>query len=565
MTKTDNLIGILKAIPKKTYTIATMAIASSFVIVIAEYAFALLLQVYICLLGFIPKEQIAVFLQPLVMHKIALFAILLTSIILQGACIFVQTYINIAFSETFIFETRKRLLFNLFRPDSRWHYDLGTTSNIMAEIIPKGANFITSFTRFLVLLIQTIGLGVLCLFSLPKEFMISILVFALLAPFIYFLNKYSRKYGSRILERSQKLNEQLMKSVKNLIFVKILGMEQKERDKTIGLAGDYYHNFLKSNKFYSLAHSVPNTFGIISAVLLFYFFNASGRSNAALLTMFYLLYRFVQVLSSTVAITNGLSMYYPNFKSTMEIMKQEQTKKGEAEKNTEAGGSYGLILPEQISLDVNDLSFTYKAGQLDKKVFSGINFKLPFGLILVVKGHSGSGKSTLLMNLIGILSPTSGLVRWGGINLQGMRLDAFKRNIGYMGPEPYIINGTAVDNLSYGLHEKPDMTEITEACKIAEVYEFLKNMPDGFNTKLSEHGEGLSMGQKQRLGLARALLRKPKILVLDEITANLDHDTEAAVIDNIAKLRSKITLLVATHSRAFDRVGDVFVKLGKVE
>lgn len=568
MTKIHDLTGALRAIPKKTYTIAAMAMAASFVMVIAEYAFALLLQVYICLLHFIPKDQIAVFLQPLVTHKAMLFTILFVSIVLQGICTFVQTYTNIAFAETFIFETRKQLLYNLFRPNSRWHYDLGTTSNIMAEIIPKGANFITSFTRFLVLLVQVIGLGILCLVSLPKEFIISILVFGALAPFVYFLNKNSRQYGSRILDRSQKLNEQLMKSVKNLIFVKILGMEQKERDTTVRLANDYYQNFIKTNWFYSLAHSVPNTFGIVTAILLFYFFNASGRSNASLLTMFYLLYRFIQALSSTVAITNGLSMFYPNFRSAMEIMKREQIEERGQKKDfiigdTEKNRSFNL--PKNINLDIKDLSFSYRVGQLDKKVFGGISFNLSYGQILVIKGHSGSGKSTLLMNLIGILSPTSGVIRWGDINLEDIGLNSFKRNIGYMGPEPYIISGTVYDNLYYGLHEKPTEEELITACKLAQAYDFIISSGSGFNTVLTERGEGLSMGQKQRLGLARALLRKPMILVLDEITANLDHDTETTVVDNIAKLKSKMVVLVATHSKAFDHVGDIFVNLGAIE
>jgi ABC-type bacteriocin/lantibiotic exporter with double-glycine peptidase domain len=102
----------------------------------------------------------------------------------------------------------------------------------------------------------------------------------------------------------------------------------------------------------------------------------------------------------------------------------------------------------------------------------------------------------------------------------------------------------------------PTVEELKSACSSAEMDSFLNHSENGLNTMLTEQGEGLSMGQKQRLGLARALLRKPQILVLDEITANLDKKTEATIIDNIEKLKGTMTILVATHSNAFDSIAD---------
>jgi len=238
-----------------------------------------------------------------------------------------QTYVNIAFAETFVYETRKRLLYSLFRPNSAWNYDLGTTSNIMGEIVPKSASFISSFAQFITLLIQTAVLGIFCVISLPKESIISLLFFCALGPLVLYLNKKSHDYGSSIVERSCKMNIQLMKSVKNFIFIKILGMEQIERDKTISLAQDYYRHFLHNVRYFSLANAVPKTFGIIVVLFLFYSFNKSGASKASLLTMFYLLYCFIQTLSSAVALTNGLSIFFPNFESIMEIMRKDQEEK----------------------------------------------------------------------------------------------------------------------------------------------------------------------------------------------------------------------------------------------
>ena len=242
--KIASLIKMFKFLPKSIYFIASVAMIFSFIAVVAEYTFAMLLQVYLHLLGFISVEQIAPFLRPLAKSVTLPFIILIGALILRGICIFVQTYVNIAFAQTFIYENRKALLYSLFKPDSSWRYDLGTTSNIMAEVIPKGASFMSSFSQFFTLSIQTLGLGIVCLLSLPRESIISFSFFIVIAPLIIFLNRKTRNYGYKLLQRSHDMNIQLMKSIKNFVFIKILGIEKLERDKTITLAKDYYQQYL---------------------------------------------------------------------------------------------------------------------------------------------------------------------------------------------------------------------------------------------------------------------------------------------------------------------------------
>jgi len=162
-----------------------------------------------------------------------------------------------------------------------------------------------------------------------------------------------------------------------------------------------------------------------------------------------------------------------------------------------------------LTLEVKDLAFSYNAIQAEKFVFDKLSFTLQGGQLFVVKGHSGSGKSTLLMNLIGVLHPAGGYIKWSGIDLSDLAMSNFRQAIGYMGPEPYIISGTIYHNLCYGLHREPTKQELMHACALAEVDGFLSQLPKGLDTILTEQGEGLSMGQKQRLGLARALLRQP--------------------------------------------------------
>ena len=277
-----------------------------------------------------------------------------------------------------------------------------------------------------------------------------------------------------------------------------------------------------------------------------------------MLTLFYLLYRFIGTLSQAVAITNGLSMYKPNYDAVMNVLKDVR----KLETTHQAlPAAQSKCAPHGYLLKAENIAFSYSMDSRDNYIFEKLNISLPEHQMLVVKGPSGSGKTTLLMTLIGVLAHSSGKIQWGGMDLEKLDSESFRANIGYMGPEPFIIAGTVRENLVYGLQEKPSTESLWAACREAEAESFLKSMKNGLDSPLSELGEGLSMGQKQRLGLARALLRRPKILVLDEITANLDGNTETAIIRNIANMKSRMTILVSTHSNAFDGITDQILGL----
>lgn len=557
----DSLHNKFRLIPPRIYLLGSLSIIAAFLTTAAVYGVALMMQVFLVLLDFAGKEQIHAWLWPLVDDVYWFFGSFCTAVLLQGTGLFLQSFINIAFAETFNFEVRRRFLEALFRPDASWSHDLGTTSNIMAEVIPKSANFVTSIARFMTLLVQVFILGTFCLISLPEEFLLSLLAFSLIFPLILFLNRRSRQLGGRILSHSEKLNLQLMRSVKNFLYLKILGREQQEKEQTIRVARSYYEQYLKTTVYYSIANALPVTYATIVVVFLFYHFSMQGSATPTLLTLFYLLYRFAGNLSETVSITNGLSMYKPNFDRILTIL-EEASGEGKVA-NASSAPTMQSRVPNRFSLKAEGLAFNYSGDASGQLVFRDLDIELPERHMLVIKGPSGSGKTTLLMALIGVLSHSSGTIRWGGLPLEELDSESFRAVIGYMGPEPYIISGTVRENLLYGRRQNHADEVLWQACREAEAEWFLKAMKDGLDTRLSEQGEGLSMGQKQRLGLARALLGKPRMLVLDEVTANLDRRTEESIICNVQAMKTRVTLLVSTHSNAFDAIADQILVLGE--
>ena len=550
----------LRLIPPRIYLFGGLSIFAAFLTAAAFFSVAMLLQVFTVLLEFSSKEQISFWLWPLVDNVYWFFGAFFLAVLFQGIGLFLQSFINIAFAETFNYEMRCLFLDALFQPGAAWNHDLGTTSNIMAQVIPKSANFVTSVVRFLTLLVQALILGVLCLVSLPQEFLYSLLAFLLITPLIFFLNRRSRQFGSRILSLSEQLNLRLMRSVKNFLYLKVLGLEQQEKKHTIKAAHAYYQQYLKSTFYYAIANALPITYATIVVVYLFYNFTAQGASTPTLLTLFYLLYRFAGTLSQTVSITNGLSIDKPNFESLLEILKENSIdgikENGLLQHAEQKKASCYALKTEGLSFNYNDRQETHHS------VFHNLNIELPESHMLVIKGPSGSGKTTLLMVLIGVLSHSSGRVEWGGVNMAELDKSAFRSNIGYMGPEPYIISGTVRENLLYGIRENLTDEELWLACREANAEQFLNAMKNGLDSRLNEQGEGLSMGQKQRLGLARALLGKPRLLVLDEVTANLDPETEKVIIRNVDAMKTGMTILVSTHSNAFDGIANQILDLG---
>ena len=170
------------------------------------------------------------------------------------------------------------------------------------------------------------------------------------------------------------------------------------------------------------------------------------------------------------------------------------------------------------------------------------------------------------MNLMGMLNNYKGEILWGGKNLKKIDMQDFKNKIGYVGPESYIIKGSIIENIKYGI-DSDRVSKITEedvydACKIACINkEFFDGEEENLNKQLNSFGEGLSMGQKQRLSLARAILRKPNILFLDEITANLDIENEKKIISNLNNLKNQTTVIIATHSNNFKMIADKTINI----
>ena len=226
----------------------------------------------------------------------------------------------------------------------------------------------------------------------------------------------------------------------------------------------------------------------------------------------------------------------------------------------EKGTSSGHIADAPV-LTVENLSFTYPGSPLP--AICDLSFSVPQGGITVLMGPSGSGKTTLLKLCAGLLTPSSGSLQWTDAGRAVPRLELF-RTLSYVPQEPHLFNASLADNVSLAFDAEEGGAQaerITKALHLAGMQDFLCALPHGLRTQLGEGGQGLSQGQRKRLGLSRALYQERPFVLLDEPTAALDAKTAAEICAILQELAVTHTLLIVTHDEAIRALARQVIEL----
>ena len=216
----------------------------------------------------------------------------------------------------------------------------------------------------------------------------------------------------------------------------------------------------------------------------------------------------------------------------------------------------GVSIDNNFSIVGKNINFSYTSSS---SVLKNINFEAFPGQIIAFAGPSGSGKTTLFSLIERFYTPSSGSIFIGNHNLKDLKIDTFRSHIGYVSQDSPVFSGSIRSNLNYGLkHELTDI-EIWKGLKFAYADSVVRNFKDGLDTTLGERGTKLSGGQKQRIAIARAFLRNPDILMLDEATANLDGQSEEKIQQAIKSLmRGRTTLIIAHRLSTIVKADKIF-------
>jgi len=208
-------------------------------------------------------------------------------------------------------------------------------------------------------------------------------------------------------------------------------------------------------------------------------------------------------------------------------------------------------------IELRQVQFAY---DVENPVLKNANFTIEKGQITALIGISGAGKSTLVDLILRFHDPTGGNIYVDGVDLKEFTLESWRKTIGVVNQDIFLFNDTIFNNIAMGL---PDATEeqVVKAATGAFADEFIRQLPQGYDTLVGERGWNLSGGQRQRIALARAILRKPQILVLDEATSSLDAETEQLIQQYISDVRGRSTVLIVAHRMSTIETADKIVVL----
>ncbi|MEM6500625.1 MAG: ABC transporter ATP-binding protein [Cyanobacteria bacterium P01_C01_bin.89] len=212
------------------------------------------------------------------------------------------------------------------------------------------------------------------------------------------------------------------------------------------------------------------------------------------------------------------------------------------------------LQPDQVAGDVlfNNVTFAYRDRPA---ILRNLSLHVPAGHTVAIVGATGSGKSTLVKLLLRLYEIPDGEITLDGKNIQQIELQSLRRSIGLVSQDVFLFHGTVAENIAYGTFGASSES-IINAAKLAEAHDFIRQLPQGYDTIVGERGQKLSGGQRQRLAIARAILKDPPILILDEATSAVDNETEAAIQRSLDKITQNRTTIAIAHRLSTIRNAD---------
>src|SRR3989344_346783 len=287
----------------------------------------------------------------------------------------------------------------------------------------------------------------------------------------------------------------------------------------------------------SLSGSLFQPFSLIFVIILFVAtYRSPDFSMISFAAALYLIQKVFTYLESGQGALNGIRESIP-YAQNVEEFKSMLDEHREAHVRGVAPFNF------EHELAFSDVSFSYGES---KKVLSKVNFSISKGETVGLIGPSGAGKTSVADLLLRLFKPNEGSLLLDGVPSTAIALDVWRNHIGYVSQDVFLLNSTIEDNIRF-YHPTVTGDDIENAAKQANIYDFIRGLPEGFSTMTGDRGVMLSGGQRQRVALARALVRSPVFLILDEATSALDHESEKLIHESIRALHGKMTVLIIAH------------------
>ncbi|WP_066893546.1 ABC transporter ATP-binding protein [Clostridium nigeriense] len=450
----------------------------------------------------------------------------------------------------------KNDLFNHIQKLEFKYFDDMNTGELMSRIGEDAENIWQTIGFGLRLFIENIIYFVVSTVILFKlNFELAIACFIIMIPIGFIAIKLESKFVKsyeEISDQTAKINTTAQENIAGVRLVKAFSREKYEINKFLKMNRTYYDLNMKQAKiigdYFPPIEFLTNISLVIMIVLGGFLVMKNEITIGVLVAFGGYIWNLIWPMRMLGELIDLLSRNNASAKKIFEIMDREPEIKSKRE-------SYKS---DSIKGDIsfNNVSFKYK----DEYVLENINLDIKAGSTVAIMGTTGSGKSTLI-NLIGrYYDVTDGSIKIDNVDIKDYDLDFLRKNMSIVPQDTFLFSDSIINNIKFS-NENADYEEVREAASLACALDFIEELEDGLNTEIGERGMGLSGGQKQRISITRALVRKSKILILDDSTSALDMETEHKLLKNLLTRDVKSTTFIIAHRISAVKNADIILYL----
>jgi ABC-type multidrug transport system fused ATPase/permease subunit len=485
---------------------------------------------------------------------ILMLGALIAIFVIKNAYLLFQTYVQ----NTFVTRNRNRMISRVMREFLNRPYeeylgaDIPTVFRLTDSDIPNAFELILVMIQMLTEIVVTVFIcAVLVIFSPAMSLFIVVIFLVMTLMITKVLKPRLNKIGRTNQSIQSRIAKWRIQSIYGLKDVKVLHREEffvRNYYESGAIGANVARNYAVLN---NLPRLLIETVFMASMLLFIMIYMLRGGDISVLIPQ---LSAFAVAAIRVMPGANRINTYLSQIayaQPCLDYLYENLTESMKLDVNGSVTGLTGKKeqdLPEitlEDKIELNHISFTYP--NTDKPIFTDAHMEVHKGQSVGIMGPSGAGKSTIVDILLGLLHVQEGTITCDGVNIFD-NYASWLSHIGYIPQSIYLIDESIRDNIAFGIDaDKIDEKRIWEVLEEAQLKEFVEELPEGLDTTIGDRGVRISGGQRQRLGIARALYHNPEILVFDEATSALDGDTEAAVMDAINSFHGRKTMVIIAH------------------
>ena len=420
----------------------------------------------------------------------------------------------------------RKAMFTKIQDFSFANIDKFSTAGLVTRMTTDVTNVQQSFQMIIHICVRSpfmlIFSLIMCLRLAPQVSWIFLVALVFLGGVLAFISSRAFPKFRKMFEQYDKLNANVQENLAGIRVVKAYVREKHETEKFLAQSGKVKDLSIAAEKLIIL-NSPAMQLTMYGCILVISWLGAGSivAGNMTTGTLMSLFTYTMQVLMSLMMISMifvMLTMSKTSAERIMEVLDEESTIKNPENPVMEVADG---------SIDFENVAFRYSGGA-DKNVLENVNIHIKSGETIGIIGGTGSSKSTFVQLIPRLYDVSEGSVKVGGVDVRDYDMEVLRNEVSMVLQKNVLFSGTILDNLRWG-NEDATLEEAKHACELAQAAEFIERFPDGYDTKIERGGTNVSGGQKQRLCIARALLKKPKILILDDSTSAVDTATDAKI------------------------------------